>query len=336
MKRLLLLSLFGLRLGAVDFTVTIIDESRRPLAGVAVEATLSRVNDPRYSSMRSFEGTTDAGGVFRFKADTDMCLIRLRANKAGYIDADADRRHGLGFPSNPNHTLTLPGQVAGVPLAYKEVQLFASEVKFPPKTWIGFDLAKGELVAPHGKGEVSDLLIWNEGTQVGWILPIEEVEGLRRHPDNAQLSKAEFAAAHGTFDGITRIKLGPAGAGILRSPQFWAYSGLKMPPLAPVSGYVEQLELPYQASPSGEESAKHVGYHLRLRPRHDAAGNLTSAHYAKIQGGIETGYGWLAFRYYYNPVANDRRLVFDPKHNVLKPAAGAPSSDLGLYETNER
>jgi hypothetical protein len=58
--------------------------------------------------------------------------------------------------------------------------------------------------------------------------------------------------------------------------------------------------------------------------------------YAKIQGRIATWYGWVAFRYYYNPVANDRRLVFDPKHNVLKPAAGAPSSDLGLYETNER
>ncbi len=47
-------------------------------------------------------------------------------------------------------------------------------------------------------------------------------------------------------------------------------------------------------------------------------------------------YGWLAFRYYYNPVANDRRLVFDPKHNVLKPAAGTPSSDLGLYDPYER
>ena len=76
--------------------------------------------------------------------------------------------------------------------------------------------------------------------------------------------------------------------------------------------------------------------YLRVRAKLGSDGKVTSAHYAKIQGGIETGYGWLAFRYYYNPVANDRRLVFDPKHNVLKPAAGAPSSDLGLYETNER
>jgi hypothetical protein len=41
----------------------------------------------------------------------------------------------------------------------------------------------------------------------------------------------------------------------------------------------------------------------------------------------------VAFRYYYNPVANDRRLVFDPERNLLKPT---PGDNPGLYETRER
>lgn len=336
MRKLLLLALVSLRLRAVEFTITLTDESGLPLAGATVEATLSRSNDPRSSSMRSFEGMTGAAGTFRFKAGEDMCLIRLRANKAGHVEADADRRHGLGFPSTPNHTLALPRQVEGVPLAYKEVRLFASDLNFPPNTWIGFDLAKGEPVAPFGQGEISDLLLWNEGVRVGWRLPVADIEALRKQPDKAGLSESQFAAIHGAFAGLTRIKLRPAGAGIRRSPRFWAYSGLKMPPFAPTNGYAEELELPYQATPSDDESNRHVGYYLRLRPLHDAAGNLISAHYAKIQGGIECGYGWITFRYYYNPIANDRRLVFDPSHNVLKPTPGAPRSFPSFYQTQER
>lgn len=336
MRRLLLLGLMSLRLGAAEFTITLLDEAGRPLAGATVEATLSRSNDPRYASMQSFEGVTGVAGTFRFKAGEDMCLIRLRAHKAGHIEADADRRHGLGYPSTPHHTLTLPYQVEGIPLAYKEVQLSAGSAPFPPKTWIGFDLAKGELVAPRGNGEISDLLIWYDGVQAGWTLPTEDIAVMRKSVEHARKTDEEFAFFYGAFNGRTRFKLGLAGAGILRSSQFWDYSGLKMPPLAPLDGYVEQLEIPFRHGSPSSEQDKLPGFYLRLRPRYDASGKLSSAHYAKIQGRIETGYGWVVFRYYYNPVANDRRLVFDPKHNLLKPAPGAPSSDLGLYETNER
>lgn len=336
MRRLFLLGLMSLRLGAVEFTITLLDEAGRPLAGATVEATLSRSNDPRGSSMRSFEGVTGVAGTFRFKAEEDMCLIRLRANKAGHIEADADRRHGLGYPSTPNHTLTLPYQVEGIPLAYKEVRLSASDTPFPPKTWVGLDLAKGELVAPRGNGEISDLLIWYDGVQAGWTLPTEDIAAMRKSGEHARQTDEEFAFFYGAFNGRTRLKLGPAGAGILRSPQFWDYSGLKMPPLAPEEGYVEQLEIPFRHGSPSSERDKHAGFYLRLRPRHDASGKLSSAHYAKIQGGIETGYGWIVFRYYYNPTPDDRRLVFDPKRNVLKPAAGAPPSDLGRFQTQER
>jgi hypothetical protein len=63
---------------------------------------------------------------------------------------------------------------------------------------------------------------------------------------------------------------------------------------------------------------------------------VISAHYAKIQGAIRCGYGAIGFRYYYNPVANDRRLIFDPQRNVLKPARGAASPELNHYTPYER
>jgi hypothetical protein len=51
---------------------------------------------------------------------------------------------------------------------------------------------------------------------------------------------------------------------------------------------------------------------------------------------IASGYGWVSFRYYYNPVADDRRLVFDPERNLLKPGPGAGFDEVIRYRTYER
>ena len=94
--RLYLLPFLALTLLARDYTLTVVDESGQPMQGVAVSALFSRMNDPRFASMRSFEGKTDDQGVFRFKAGDEMCLDRLRAAKQGYFDADVTEVHGMG------------------------------------------------------------------------------------------------------------------------------------------------------------------------------------------------------------------------------------------------
>ena len=63
---------------------------------------------------------------------------------------------------------------------------------------------------------------------------------------------------------------------------------------------------------------------------------MISAHYAKIQGPIRSGYGWVSFRYYYNPVADDRRLVMDLEKNLLKAPVGTPDRELHRYRPYER
>jgi hypothetical protein len=44
----------------------------------------------------------------------------------------------------------------------------------------------------------------------------------------------------------------------------------------------------------------------------------------------------VSFRYYYNPVADDRRLVLDRKSNLLQPPPGTEGVELTRYDPYER
>ena len=334
--------LLGLSLGitelpGVAYSALTLDEDRRPIASANVEAVFSRINDPRTSSLRTFEGKTSADGTFKWEADEDMCLIRLRAHKSGHFEADADHRHGLGVvPSIQEQVLTLPRENLGIGLCYKDVLLRADSGTLPSKTWVGFDFASGEALPPWGKGQTADIKIWNEGEQVGWTQEAETIEMFRKDPELARLSEAKFAEIYGWFQGVTRIRCDEPGAGIMRSPSFWPYSPLKMPPVAPPDDVAASLELPYSTLPYPAARDDYVGFYLRLRPKLGPDGKVISAHYAKIQGPIRSGYGWVAFRYYYNPAADDRRLVMDLEKNLLKPPAGTPERELHRYRPYER
>jgi hypothetical protein len=334
---LFLLPLLVLTLLGRDYTLTVVDESSRPMQGVAVSALFSRMNDPRFSSMRSFEGLTDDQGVFRFKAGDEMCLDRLRAAKQGYFDADVTESHGMGMvPSELSHIITLPRETNEIPLYYKEVRLRSLKGTLPRKTWVGFDFAIGDVVAPWGRGQVSDIRFWVEGEQIGWTEPDETVEQFRKDKDHARLSAAEFNGMYGSFRGLTKVSCAQPGDGIMRSPAFWPYCQLKMPALAPAEGYTPTIDIPYATLPYPSFQDDYVGYYLRVRTKLGPDGKVISAHYAKIQGAIRCGFGAITFRYYYNPVADDRRLVLDRQNNLLKPPPGTTGVELTRYDPYER
>ncbi len=335
--RLYLLPFLAFTLLARDYTLTVVDESGQPMQGVAVSALFSRMNDPRFASMRSFEGKTDIQGVFRFMAGDEMCLDRLRAAKQGYFDADVTEVHGMGkVPSDLSHFITLPNETNEIPLNYKEVQLRTLKGTLPRKTWVGFDFAIGDIVAPWGRGKVSDIRFWNEGEQIGWTETDETVERFRKDKDHARLSEAEFNGMYGSFRGTTKVSCGQPADGVMRSPAFWPYCQLKMPALAPTEGYTSVLEIPYATLPYPSFQDDYVGYYLRVRTKLGPDGRVISAHYAKIQGAIQCGYGAITFRYYYNPVADDRRLVMDRKSNLLQPPPGTEGVELTRYDPYER
>jgi hypothetical protein len=54
--------------------------------------------------------------------------------------------------------------------------------------------------------------------------------------------------------------------------------------------------------------------------------------YAKIHGRIGVGPRRVAFRLYYNPRADDRRLAFAPGRNLLRPGPGEP---VHRFETQQ-
>lgn len=322
---------------ARDYTLNIVDESGQPMRDVAVSALFGRINDPRLSSMRTLEGRTDELGLFRFKAGDEMCLERLRAAQPGHFDADVTEIHGLGkVPSDLAHRITLPRETSGIPLCYKEVRLRTLNGTLPRKTWVGFDFAIGDVVAPLGRGQVADLRFRVDGEQVGWTETAETIQSFRKDKAHAHLSEAEFEAMYGSYRGVTRISCDRPGDGIRRSPAFWPYCQLKMPALAPTEGYAAELAIPYATVPYPDLKEDYVGYYLRVRTKVGSDGQVLSAHYAKIQGPIRCGYGAVTFRYYYNPTPDDRRLVMDRKRNLLQPPPGTNGEEQTRYDAYER
>ncbi len=297
------------------------DEEGRGIAGAQVEAILTPPDDPRLSSVTVQSGRTDAAGVFRLQADEKMILSRVKAKQAGYFTADADHRHGLGRPEAPTElALTLPQLTELVPLHYREIHLSG----VPKDRWIGFDAEAVDAVAPWGKGQVADFSFMISYEQSGWTESAEALAMLRRTAEGARMDDAEWAAAYGRFKGTVRLSFPRTGDGIMPSPAFWPYCRLKMPALAPAEGYASEKSLPFDTLDVTEPSQDLTGYYLRLRTQLDAQKRITSAHYAKIHGRIEAGPGRVAFRFYYNPRTDDRRLAFAPGRNLLRSGPGEP------------
>jgi len=323
-----------LTLGALagERSVIIRDDEARPLAGAEVEAVLAPAEDPRLSSVVVRAGVTDAAGRFRFEADDSLILTRVRAKQAGHFSADADHRHGLGRPAQSAElALTLPRMTEGVPLHYREVRLTG----LPNGRRIGFDAEAADAVAPWGKGRIIDFEFVIECQQVGWTESPEILAELRRSADGRRMDDQEWAETYGHFRGTLRVSFPRRGDGLRTSPAFWPYCRLKMPASAPADSYVGETTLPFDTLPGAEPSPTLTGYYLRLRSQLSVDGQPTTAHYAKIQSRIDVSPGKVAFRFYYNPRAGDRRLACDLRNNLLRPAPTATPAErerLQAYE----
>ncbi len=323
-----------LTLGAFagDRSVIIDDEEGRRLSGAEVEAILAPAEDPRLSSVVVMTGATDGAGRFRCETDDSLILTRVRVKHAGYFPADVDHRHGLGRPALPAELmLTLPRMTEGIPLHYREVRLAG----LPEGRRIGFDAEAADAVAPWGKGRVTDLEFVIESRQVGWTESLETLAELRRSAEGRRMDDQEWAEAYGHFRGTLRVSFPRRGDGCRSSPAFWPYCRLKMPASAPADGYVPGTDLTFDTLPGAESSQAFTGYYLRIRSQPGVGGRPMSGHYAKIQGRIDAGPGRVAFRFYYNPQAGDRRLAFDLRNNLLRPAPTATPEERERFQAFE-
>ena len=330
MKRLLVFQMLLMATGlAAERKIIVLDEAGRGLAGAQVEAVLTPPDDPRLSSATAQNGRTDTAGIFRFQADEKMILSRVKAKQAGCFTADADHRHGLGRPETTSElTLTLPQLTELVPLHYREVYLAG----LPKDRWIGFDAEAVDAIAPWGTGKVTDFNLMISNEQSGWTESTEALAMLRRTAEGARMDDSEWAAAYGRFKGVIRLSFPRTGDGIIATPAFWPYCRLKMPAMAPLDGYEGEKSLPFDTLGTTESAHDLTGHYLRLRSQLDGEKRITSAHFAKIHGRIEAGSGRVAFRFYYNPRTNDRRIAFAPGRNLLRSAPGEP---VHRFETQQ-
>lgn len=316
--------LFGCVGEAAQRTIAVLDEQGRGLTGAEVEAVLTPPDDPRLASVIVRKGATDPEGRFRYDAEETLILVRVRARKEGHHGADADHRHGLGRPASATElTLTLPRIAELVPLHYREVSLSG----LPEGKQIGFDAEAADVVAPWGKGRTTDFELELRSEQVGWTESAVTLAELRKTAEAARMDDREWALAYGHFRGSLRLTFPRPGDGIAESAAFWPYCRLKMPAQAPEAGYASERTVVFDTLPKADTSSDFTGCYLRLRTQLGLDGRPASARFAKIQGRIIAGPGRVAFRFYYNPRADDRRLAFDLTHNLLILPAGASRAE---------
>jgi hypothetical protein len=158
----------------------------------------------------------------------------------------------------------------------------------------------GDWVAPDGKGQTPDLFL--------------EVTG---HATDVQSNDSILTISFANpLDGIQSFD--PIKGSAFRSPRE-----------APRDGYQPVLELHRvhkSSQPSSEwidDNKSDMDYFFRVRTVVDENGEIKSALYGKIYGGIKFGgaveHCYVDMKpYYFNPEPNSRNMEFDPKRNLFK------------------
>lgn len=254
-----------------------------------------------------FEGYTDTNGLFSAEGET-IHSMNFSITKEGFYKTTGeysfrrtgeDRiRDGRWQPWNPTNTVVLKERRNPVAMYAKRV-----DVAIPVQDQaIGFDLEKGDWVAPHGKGTTADLVIEYTATYDQPLVFSKRMEVTFSNPR----------------DGVLSFPLD-------RTSEFMSLY------TAPEEGYAPTLidEQTRTRTKILKSSEIGKGQYLvfRVRSVTNEQGRIVSANYGKIYGsnldGNPIGYGRsgeehrMGFNYYFNPTANDRNLEFDPSRNLF-------------------
>lgn len=292
--------------------VVVRDFEGRPVPEAAVRVLLVRRNHPFSDGSELVSGVTDERGCWHFVPGA-FHVSRVHVDKVGHHGV---RMEGLAVPMTPSREVILPRKGEAVPLHARRARGEMPGHAFSGS--VSYDFEKGDLVAPGHRGVRPDVVVRIDAEQVGWAgwrTPAEVKALLAKERNPAE--RATLLARNGKWQTALELSFPGEGDGIIES-QYAAYALMRMPSVAPSSGYMRKAEFSGQAGLSTER-----GFFLRVRTVRDVAGKITSANYAKIYGAPVFSPGGFAFRYYFNPVPNDRRLEMDLERNLQKEASGA-------------
>jgi len=300
------------RVNADEFRMTfkVVDESGKPMANAKVGASFLQSKLPvpitaKDIVEKQIDLLTDTNGqavISAFAYDRHIwygvdSVPGYYSCSGGELKFD-DGRLGRWQPWNPTIKFVLKPIGNRVPMYAKKLgwDTFLPETNKP----IGYDLQIGDWVGPYGKGITPDFVFT-----------------LDRH----------FTSVTQDFDATLALTFPNDGAGIQSVMADSTGSSFRIPRLAPTNDYEPKLVLQMYRKDGksivGVSANTGQNYFFRIRTKKDDQGNIVSAMYGKIYGGI----GWdifhspvaqLQFTYYLNPTPNDRNVEFDPMHNLMK------------------
>lgn len=295
--------------GEIQVACKVVDESGNPVSGVQVGASFMQTSSPV-----PIAGSISEKQVNTVTGKDGLALINsaMVCNNyvycgikpvTGYYSCGIKEfrfehvENGKWQPWNPTAEFILKPIGTRVPMyAKKTWNIFLPECNKP----VGFDLELGDWVAPYGKGITPD-----------FIFTLER----------------KFTSVTQDFNAALTVTFPNDGDGIQSVMSDSSGSILRIPRSAPTNGYESKLVLQMYREDDrpmvGVLASPAQNYFFRVRTKKDDRGNIVSARYGKIQGGI----GWdifhsstaqLIFAYYLNSKPNSRAMEYDPKQNLFK------------------
>lgn len=288
-------------------TYRVVDEQGYPIDKAWVDAGFIE------ASSRSVTGYTDTNGIFiaeDISSGVSGCGVKkdgCYGGGGGYAFKYKDRNKILNRlePWNPTVTVVMKKIKNPVTMVYKRVSANIPVFDQP----VGFDLEKGDFVAPHGSGVQTDFMF--TAVKMTNVL------------DGATITLTFLNKQ----EGILPYPFG-------KEDKSW----FKWPYEAPLTGYTNRFskyEMTYETTMDYSKfypgnsykeklkeietdclKDKEINYIFRVRSQVDKDGNLVRACYGKIEGEIRVWRtGGMEFRYWFNPDWT-RNLEDDPKRNI--------------------
>lgn len=286
------LTTLGLRacVDSVNVSVRTLDQDGKPIAKANISA----------DAAHDAAVTTNDAGKANIRIKKRILSNRFYANCSGYYDT---KTHENYCPLNPNIDLSKTVDIVLKEIK-KPIPMYAKSftagqrgiMKLPTydgKTY-GFDLIISDWVAPHGKGNTSDLIFQFQGNS-GRVLELDNWE------------KKITVTFSNKLDGII------AWQGLSDNGRAYG-SELVSDYEAPATGYQSQwIQRTWKENGGIRQSTENQfrNFYFRVRSQVDGNGNIVSAHYGKIYG------DFMSFTYYINPSANDRNIEFDTQKNLF-------------------
>ena len=273
-------------------TVRVVDEGGVPVTNASIGVGFNQggnawIGEHKSESIRGF---SNSNGLFSAEARC-MSGIGIIVDKDGCYRSSARNDYPGTYqgkkrwePWNPTNIVVLKELKNPTPMYVKSLNIGVPELNKA----LGFDLEKGDWVAPYGKGDFSDFVFYAELEQ--------------KNSDHFDYSLT--LTFPNEKDGLQTFE----------GPTFHKGSKLKSNHEAPEDGYLPEWNQFRKRRPKiGETNNidRERKYYFRVRTKLDEEGNIISALYGKIYG------DFLQFTYYLNPTPNDRNVEFDPDKNLF-------------------